>query len=350
MTKGQFTREEIASQPTTWESVLAGFEQERPRLESFVQGGANRRFIVTGCGSTYYLSLSVAANLNRHGISAWAYPASEVLYFTETTPQEDIWLLAISRSGTTTETLWAVDRFRQHAPGGKVIAITCYPDSELVHRADISLVASAAQENSIVQTRSFTSMFLLSQALTAVLTGKPDGLARLKTLPGRLSNLLAQTADLPRMLGEDLSLQRFFFLGGGPLYGLASEAMLKTKETSLTWSEAYHPLEFRHGPRSVVDNEALVVGFLSDSGFEAEASVLREVKETGGRTLVLAEDTNAFTDGDVTHAVALQSGLSEWERGVLYLPLIHWMAYYRGLKKSLDPDRPTNLAAVVELK
>jgi glucosamine--fructose-6-phosphate aminotransferase (isomerizing) len=350
MTKGQFTREEIASQPATWASVLTHFEQERPRLESLVREGAKQQFIVTGCGSTYYLSISAATHLRQHGISAWAYPGSEILHFTETMPQKDVWLLAISRSGATTETLWAVDRFRQHAPGGKVIAITCSPDSELVHRADISLVASDAQENSIVQTRSFTSMFLLSQALAAILTGKLDELARLKTLPDRLSDLLVQTEDLSRTLGEDLSLQRFFFLGGGPFYGLASEAMLKMKETSLTWSEAYHPLEFRHGPISVVDSEALVVGFLSDSGFEAETSVLRQVKETGGRTVMLAEDISAFTDSDVDHAVALRSGLSEWERGALYLPIIHWMVYYRGLKKSLDPDRPTNLAAVVELK
>jgi glucosamine--fructose-6-phosphate aminotransferase (isomerizing) len=350
MTKGQFIREEIASQPATWASVLAHFEQERPHLEPLIREGANQRFVVTGCGSTYYLSISAAAHLRQHGISAWAYPGSEVLHFTETVPQKDVWLLAISRSGATTETLWAVDRFRQHAPGGKVIAITCYPDSELAHRADIALVASDAQENSIVQTRSFTSMFLLSQALTTVLAGKPDGLARLKTLPDKLPDLLERTADLSRTLGEDLSLQRFFFLGGGPFYGLASEAMLKTKETSLTWSEAYHPMEFRHGPMSVVDSQAVVVGFLSDSGFEAEANVLREVKNIGGRTLVLAENVSAFKDNDADYAVELRSGLSEWERGALYLPIIHWMVYYRGLKKSLDPDRPTNLAAVVKLE
>jgi glucosamine--fructose-6-phosphate aminotransferase (isomerizing) len=350
MANGQFTREEIASQSTTWRRVLAGFDPERLYPYQLAQDEADRQFIVTGCGSTYYLSRSAAAHLSSCGIRACAYPASEILYFTESLPRRNVWLLAISRSGATTETLWAVRQFRQHAPGGKVIAITCCPDSDLTHNADVSLVASDAQEKSVVQTRSFTSMLLLSQALAMVLTGRFDGLAHLETLPSKLLDLVERTANLSRSLGEDLSLERFFFLGGGAFYGLASEAMLKTKEMTLAWSEAYHPMEIRHGPMSVIDSRALVVGLMSDSGCEAEASVLREMKNRGGRTLALVEDAGILCDNDVDYAVELRSGLTEWERGALYMPLIHWMAYHRALKKGLDPDRPKNLTAFVELK
>jgi glucosamine--fructose-6-phosphate aminotransferase (isomerizing) len=350
MANGQFTRAEIASQSATWTSVLARFEREYLHLVQNSGRESNYQFVVTGCGSTYYLSMSTAALLNLHGIRAYAYPASELLYFTEIMPREEVWLMAISRSGATTETLWATNRFRQHAAGGKVLAITCDPDSDLAQSADIAVIASDAQESSVVQTRSFTSMFLLSQALAAVLAGKSNRLARLKTLPDKLPGLLERTMTLARSIGEDLSIQRFFFLGGGPLYGLASEAMLKTKEMALTWSEAYHPLELRHGPKSVVDKETLIVALMSDSGLGAEVRVLREMKELGARTLALVEEVDNLDEDSVDYVVELQSGLTEWERGVLYMPFIHWMVYHRAVRKALDPDKPTNLSAVVELE
>jgi glucosamine--fructose-6-phosphate aminotransferase (isomerizing) len=123
----------------------------------------------------------------------------------------------------------------------------------LSQQADFTLMASEAQEHSVAQTRSFTSMLLLTQALTAVLAHNEGMLERLHRLPDALEDLVSHLGDLPQRLGTDQSIERFFFLGGGPLYGLANEAMLKTKEMSLSQAEAYHPLEFRHGPMSVVD-------------------------------------------------------------------------------------------------
>jgi glucosamine--fructose-6-phosphate aminotransferase (isomerizing) len=69
----------------------------------------------------------------------------------------------------------------------------------------------------------------------------------------------------------------------------------------------------------------------------------------GARTLALVEDASVFTDWQADHVIELHSGLDEWERGLLYLPVLQRMAYYRAMAKGLDPDRPNNLTAVVEL-
>ena len=58
---------------------------------------------------------------------------------------------------------------------------------------------------------------------------------------------MGRVEDLPQRLGENQDIGSFFLLGGDPLYGLANEAMLKTKEMSSFYAEAHHPLEFRHG-------------------------------------------------------------------------------------------------------
>jgi glucosamine--fructose-6-phosphate aminotransferase (isomerizing) len=219
----------------------------------------------------------------------------------------------------------------------------------LAQQANFALVTPGGQEQSVAQTRSFTSMLLLIQALAAALASDEEMLERLYRLPDALEDLVARLGDLPQRLGADQDIERIFFLGGGPLYGLANEAMLKTKEMSLSYAEAYHPLEFRHGPMSMVDEHTLAVGLLSDTGLAEELRVLEDMQGLGACTLALIEDGSLFTDWQADHVVELRSGLDEWERGPLYLPVIQRVAYHRAVAKGLDPDRPHNLTAVVEL-
>jgi glucosamine--fructose-6-phosphate aminotransferase (isomerizing) len=284
------------------------------------------------------------------GVPARAYPSSEIVLFGPqalTDPSRTL-LVAVSRSGTTTETRLAVDRFRQLG-GQAVWTITCYPASPLAQAADLVLPAVAAQEQSVAQTRSFTSMLLLAQAMTAALAGQRAMSERLGWLPQLLDEVVGRAGDLPRQLGGDLGIERIYFLGNGPLYGVANEAMLKTKEMTLSHAEAYHPLEFRHGPMSMVNEHTLVVGLLSDTALAEERRVLQEMQRLGARILAFVEDGSALDGWPPDHLVELRSGLAEWERGLLDLPLLQHMAYHRALAKGLDPDRPHNLTAVVTL-
>lgn len=350
MTNGEFTRQEMASQVDVWRQVLATLPLMQDRVQALVGMAAGKSFLITGCGSTHYLARSVAFLLNQRAVDATARPASDFVFFPEVMPEEDAWLWAISRSGRTSETLWAVKRFRERSPGGKVLAVSCEADSQLAQLADFSFIAEGAAEKSVAQTRSFTSMFLLSQALICSLAGCPEILPRLQTLPGILDNLISVSAEILRDLGQNRSLERFFFLGGGPLRGLAAEAMLKTKEMTVSWAEAYHPLEFRHGPISVVNNQTLVVGFISDNAGEEEIQVLKDSALLGARTVAIVESAGAFDLSRIDNVLELKSGLSTWERAILYLPPIQWLAYHRARAKAVDPDRPQNLVAVVELQ
>jgi glucosamine--fructose-6-phosphate aminotransferase (isomerizing) len=349
MMKKTHTWQEIASQPEVWRTTLERFESDRVALESFLQQVHFDRIAAIGCGSTHYLAQAAAATLTGcTGFPACGIPSSELWLFPGTVQTDGALLLAISRSGTTTETLRALERFRQ-INAGPVLSVTCYPESPLAQQADFVLAAPAAQEQSVAQTRSFTSMLLLIQALTAVLARDEGMLEDLYGLPDALDDLVDRVGDLPQQLGADLDVERIFFLGGGPLYGLANEAMLKTKEMSLSYSEGYHPLEFRHGPMSMVDERALVVGFFSDTGLTEEIRVLRDMGALGARTLALVEDSSALADWRVDHVVELCSGLDEWARGPLCLTVAQRLAYHRAVAKGLDPDRPHNLTAVVEL-
>jgi len=347
---GSNTYREILSQPEVWSKTLASFHQQESDLKRFWELERSDLVIFTGCGSTYYLSLTAAA-IFQHlvGITTQARPASELLYFPELVfpPNRRILLVAISRSGETTETLKAVSFFQHHKLGG-VLSITCNHQSYLARHTDLCICADAAQEVSIAQTRSFSSMALLAQAFAGLAAGLPS-YDLLRPVPDLCQNLLADYHALAREMGSSSIFQRFFFLGAGYLYGIAAEAMLKMKEMSLSYSEAYHPLEFRHGPMSMVDPSSLIIGLISSHALNAEVSVLHHLGKLNGNILSLCEQTNQKIE-TLGHVIELKSQLPDWAQPVLYLPVLQLIAYYRAIANQQNPDQPHNLTAVVRLE
>ena len=347
MEKGIHTHNEIFSQPEAWAQALDVVAQARPRLQALLSA-AYDQVLFTGCGSTYYLSLAAAALFQElTGRLARAVPGGELLLNPQTAlaGSGKTLLVAVSRSGSTTETVRAVEQFKQHKRG-PVLAITNYAEKPLAGLADLAIVIDKGQEQSVAQTRSFASMYVAAAALAAVAAGDENLLQALAGLPEVGRKLLAAGESLARQFGEygrseaALAFDRYYFLGSGARYGLACEVNLKLKEMTLTHSEPFHFLEFRHGPMSMVTASTVVVGLLSERNFKHESAVLQEMQAKGSRILTLAE-TGAMLSFD--------SGIPESGCGVLYLPVLQLMAFYRSLAKGLDPDRPHNLSAVIQL-
>lgn len=340
--KGHHTLGELTSQPEAWERALAALATAAPALRGMLP--AFDEVILTGCGSTYYLALAAATTLRERGVDARGLPASEIWLYPRSAyrAERKTLLVAVSRSGTTTETLRAVEGFKAHARGA-VLTLSCYPDRPLAGLGDVNLVLEAGQEESVAQTRAFSVLYLATVAL-ALLGTEPAAaggdLEALAPLPDAGRRLLERYRPLASRLGSDPDLDRFYFLGSGPRYGLACETSLKLKEMSLSHSEPFHFLEFRHGPQAMLTDTTLLIGLVSDTNAASERAVLDEMAERGARVLALAERS-----ADAT----LESGMPETLRNVLYLPVLQLLAYERSLWKGLDPDRPHNLDAVVVL-
>ncbi len=343
--RGRATLSEIVSQPDTWAAAYAMLHARQADLAAAWNAHAPRQVLVTGCGSTYYLALSAAALLQGVGrVPARGVPASEIVLYPEQVIHDagSTLLITVSRSGTTTETAAAIDRFR--SLGGKAVwGITCHAGTPVADESDTVILTDMAQERSTAQTRSFSTMLLAAQALAA-LVGK-QSLEPLASIPDVGRRLIEGTYGLATNWGTEAGIERFFFLGSGWLYGIACEAMLKMKEMSVSHSEAYHFLEFRHGPKALVDDEAMVIGLVSAQTMAHEAAVIREMVELGGNTVILAPGQQAI--GHV--AVHLPASAPAWTLPGLYLPVLQSMAYARAMHKGLDPDNPRNLTAVVQL-
>ena len=329
------TYNEIKTQTQAWVQALDLISaSDLPNANTYDQ------VIFTGCGSTYYLSIAAAALYQElTGRAARAVPGGELLLNSSTVvTNQKLLLVAISRSGTTTETVKATEKFRTEKLGD-VFVISNY-DEKLSQLADTSIVISKGQEESVAQTRSFASMYVAVTGFVARMAGRDDLLESMASLPEIGERIIRDFEPAARQMGENLSYDRFYFLGSGIRYGLACEVNLKMKEMTLTHSEPFHFLEFRHGPMSMVNEKAIVVGLVSDANFRHEIAVLNEMQTLGGEIVAL---------GESNVNIAFKSGVHESVRAVLYLPVLQLMAFYRSLAKDLNPDRPTNLSAVVKL-
>lgn len=334
------TAHEIATQVDAWVDAHSAVLAAADSITGLWQRGGCDQIVVTGCGSTHYLAMIAAHQMQLStGVLARAVPASELLLHPQAIYGRGRPLLvAISRSGATSETIQAVHEFKQRYHGD-VIVISCYDDKPLNAPAALSLTARAGQEIGVAQTRSFSAMLILAEGLAQALGGAPYQAAQ---FPASMHAWVDEARSLAVQYADPKRFQRVFYLGSGARYGLAREAMLKMKEVSLTSAEAFHTLEFRHGPKSMVDDETLIIGLL-DGSSQAETAVIDEMRQLGATALTLSPLAASDTNISLTQYSARPSL-------VHYLPFVQWLAYERAVRKGLNPDAPRHLEQVVILE
>lgn len=287
---GGHTEAEIASQPECWERAAG--------LDPAGLPAPGERVAVLGCGTSWFVGQSYAAlrEAAGHGETD-AFAASEA-----PTRRYDR-VLALSRSGTTTEVLDALDRLPAGTP---TVALVADAGSPIGRRTGHTVELAFADEASVVQTRFATSALTLLRAhlgldVTRSVTDARRALA--DPLPDRLAG------------AEQLT-----FLGQGWAYGLAREAALKLREAAGAWTEAYPAMEYRHGPIAVT-GPGRVVWFLG----AAPARLAGQAAATGGT--VVDDDLDPLAD----------------------LVRVQRLAVAVARRRSLDPDAPRHLGRSVIL-
>ncbi|MGK5553994.1 SIS domain-containing protein [Actinomadura kijaniata] len=253
------TEAEIASQPACW----ARAADAAPALAGALPR-PGERVAVVGCGTSWFAAQSYAAlrEAAGHGETD-AFAASEA-------PLERRYdrLLALTRSGTTTEVLAALDRVRGRIP---TVAITADPATPVVDAADEVVVLDYADERSVVQTRFATTQLVLLRAVLG-------------------EDVTAALADAGRALADPLpeaavTAGQFTFLGRGWTVGIAHEAALKMREAAGAWTESYPAMEYRHGPIAITGP-----GRVAWSFGEPPAGLAEQVARVGGTMIASALD------------------------------------------------------------
>jgi glucosamine--fructose-6-phosphate aminotransferase (isomerizing) len=345
---GRHTLFEILNQAAAWEETIKLVESEASKLIELFAGVD--QVIFTGCGSALNVSYAFAPTFQHFtGINTRVAPAADISFFPDTVfaGNGNTLVVPISRSGSTTETILACETARSR--GSETLSITCYPESQLAQMATETLVLEAVNEKSVTTTQSLTSMILCGQVVSAIVSKRPDYLEQLRQLPEFGRQVLDSYQNLGHTIAANGAIIKFAFVGNGPFYGLARECQLKIKEMVLFPSDSYPVLDFRHGPKSNVDEHMLITLLMSDSAREEETVFLKEMKDLNGVVLTLCDKADPQIKKVSDYLVELGSGLPEFARDILYMPPVHFLAYYKSLAQGQDPDNPANLTYWVAL-
>jgi glucosamine--fructose-6-phosphate aminotransferase (isomerizing) len=348
---GQQTAQEILSQPATWVETTRQFEQNAELDTAFVNLSPDEPWLFVACGSSYYLSRTIAAQWAKLlRVACTAVPASEFLFAPdEVLRRSDArHVVLVSRSGKTTEVLRAAEWLKANT-AVRTLGVTCSDDSVLQDLCTHVLKFPWADEKSMVMTRSFTSILLLFERLGAKFVGDSGLVSALDALPEKTVAWLAANADKIRAFGTKRRYADFVFLGQGAHYWLAQEAALKMTEMSSSYAQSYHTLEFRHGPKSIASKDTLITFFLSDGAAEEESLLVAELKKLGAAIFVIANRATPALRRDADLLIEL--GLDEPEYARLALAAIpaQLLGLAVGLRKGLNPDVPKNLTRAVVL-
>ncbi len=344
---GEFTRHEIASQAEAWAQLIPIITEKADKIRKLFDG--INEVLLAGCGSGLNAAMSGVPILQMQTrISSRQVPAAEIYLFPKSVliPNRRTLAILLSRSGETTEVLHALDYLQDQGIG--VLGITCSGESPLAARSDLALVLSPVTERAVVTTRSVTGMILTLQLVAAIVSDDEAYLSELQLLPELCEQQMATFHDLGQSIGENTELTKYAFLGSGPFFGQAHESQLKIKEMVLLPVDAYPTLDFRHGPQSNVDPQMLITVFLSDSAQVEERKFVRDMNSLGGFTWVICDRADDQLRENANFLLEINSGLSELARGVLYMPAVQYMAYYRSLSRGLNPDEPRNVSYWVD--
>ncbi|MFD9903134.1 SIS domain-containing protein [Streptomyces sp. NPDC059063] len=285
---------ELMTQPECWARAADLAVRHKDALSS-----PGERVAVVGCGTSFFMAQAVAALREGAGLGETdAFAASE---FPAARPYDRV--IAVTRSGTTTEVLDLLALVRGRV---RTTAITADPQTPVMDAADDLVVLDFADEQSVVQTRFATTALTLLRAHLGLHSERAVADAR-----------TALAGPLPAGLVE---CSQFTFLGRGWTNGLAQEAALKMREASLSWTEAYPAMEYRHGPISISTDTTATWMFGT-----APAGLADEVRATG--------------------ALWVEGGLDPLAELVRAQRLAVAVAAHRGL----DPDRPRHLRRSIVL-
>lgn len=345
------TAREIAQQPAVWPEIEALVARQRGALDAFLNpllARADLRIVLTGAGTSAFIGECLAPAMLGQGRRVEAVPTTDLVsgprQFLQ--PAVPTLLVSFGRSGSSPESVAAVALAEQLVGEVYHLVITCNTDGALCqwaqgrNNAYAILLPDATHDRGFAMTTSFTSMLLAAAGAFGVLT------------PGAISApSLAAARVLDTMLPvfEALVAQRFrrvVYLGSNSLRGLAREASLKLLELTDGQVVALFdsPLGFRHGPKTIVDTDTLVVVLLSNDprARRYDLDLLRELRRDGraGRVLALS----GREEPELGDACIALPGVAEADDLALALPYILFcqaFALLQSLVLGLRPDTPS---------
>ncbi|WET16058.1 SIS domain-containing protein [Yersinia intermedia] len=356
-----WTEEEIRQQPSIWLNAINHLENQRVSVDAFLQpilACDKLKIILTGAGSSAFIGEMIVPWLNRHITKEFiSVPTTDIV----TNPQDylpaDCHLLLVSfaRSGNSPESVAAVDLVNQQVPNSYHLVITCneagklYQNGFKCEKTLTVLLPPETHDRGFAMTSSITTMMA---ACLAVFSPTHFTLEHFSTIANRCQSVMTAQGNFNQAIFGDHPWKRVIYIGSGALQGVARESALKVLELTGGKIAAFYDSAtgFRHGPKSLIDAETLVVQFISNHPYTRryDIDLLNELRvENEAMKVIALADRH---DSDIENGDHLYfPGESEAEDADLafcFLLYAQIFALQESLKAGLRPDSPSATGTV----
>jgi glucosamine--fructose-6-phosphate aminotransferase (isomerizing) len=331
--------------------TMSGIQQNIDKLTKA------QRIIIVACGTSWHAGLLaeyIIEELCR--IPVEVEYASEFRYRNPVIHPGDV-IIAISQSGETADTIVAIEKAKQH--GAFILGIVNVVGSSIARISNAGAYTHAGPEIGVASTKAFTAQ-LAVLTMIALKVAREKGsiddtrymqlLNELHNVPEKIRELLTLSPQIQKLAAKYKDSKDALYLGRGYNFPIALEGALKLKEISYIHAEGYPAAEMKHGPIALVDDQLPVVFVATrDSYHEKIVSNIQEIKARKGKVLAV------ISQGDDIIASMADDCMITPEADELIAPMLsviplQLLAYYMGVAKGYDVDKPRNLAKSVTVE
>ena len=315
------------------------------------------RIIIIACGTSWHAGLVaeyIIEELCR--IPVEVEYASEFRYRNPVIHKGDV-IIAISQSGETADTIVAIEKAKEH--GAFIMGVVNVVGSSIARISNAGAYTHAGHEIGVASTKAFTAQ-LAVLTMIALKIAREKGtidqtrymhlLAELHTIPEKVKETLKSSTAIQQLALKYKDAANALYLGRGYNFPVALEGALKLKEISYIHAEGYPAAEMKHGPIALVDDQLPVLFVATkDTYYEKIVSNIQEIKARKGKVIAV------ISKGDDIISKMADDYIMIPEADELLAPMLsviplQLLAYYIGVAKGCDVDKPRNLAKSVTVE
>ena len=339
---------EIKSQYEALDKTLKLFDARRAELAAGWAKEPPRTLVFMGCGSSYMVSCSLRdAASSMMDIPAFAMAAGDVgLNHSQYRRQlSGAMVVAVSRSGRTSEIIHAVDALKADGVGFRLCSLVAAVETPLGERSEIALEMPWAFDESVCQTRSVSNLYAAGICLLAGFTGGEKAVEQLRALILEGPGYLEKAGALVKGIASE-SWNKVVVLADGQCAGLSTEGALAFQEIAQIPACQHHVLDVRHGPMVLIGSGTLVLAYLYSDGQAQQESLLRDILKKGARVIAYSNLPREIPE---VETVCLGKDVGEAAGGIAFLNICQLMAYEKSIETGSDPDAPDGLDAWIQV-
>lgn len=358
-TSSNWTVKEIYQQPATWEKTCRQIEEHKDEIQKFIDQVITQEdfdVILTGAGTSEFVGNALFPHLTGLlNYKVKSYGTTDIVatpeaYLSRTKPTL---LISFGRSGNSPESIGAVDAAESVCDNIYHLFVTCNKDGALSKRAEstehcyaINLTPET-HDQSFAMTSSFSNMYLATY-LCFHLNELDKVVAEVQKIAVAGQNFLDNQYSIPQTIVNEYDFNRIVYLGSNTLKGTSQESALKMLELTAGRVVTMYdtPLGFRHGPKSIIDDNTLTVVYLSDDAYtrQYEIDLIKEMsgQRKGNRIVAVMSKTDEAVAAlaDYTVVFGLEENHENVQLGLDYILFAQTLAVLKSLSLSITPDNP----------